>query len=54
MNPLDLMFMGTPEFAATVLAGLIDAGHCIRAVYTQPPRPSGRAGVDQQKPKHQG
>ena len=42
MNPLDLMFMGTPEFAATVLAGLIDAGHCIRAVYTQPPRPSGR------------
>ncbi len=34
--------MGTPDFAATILAGLIDAGHRIRAVYTQPPRPAGR------------
>jgi methionyl-tRNA formyltransferase len=42
MTPLDLVFMGTPEFAATVLGGLIEAGHRIRAVYTQPPRPAGR------------
>src|ERR1700736_4486839 len=41
-RPLDLVFMGTPEFAATILAGLIAAGHRIRAVYTQPPRPAGR------------
>jgi methionyl-tRNA formyltransferase len=41
-RPLDLVFMGTPEFAATILAGLIDAGHRVRAVYTQPPRPAGR------------
>ena len=34
--------MGTPEFAATVLDGLIEAGHAVRAVYTQPPRPAGR------------
>jgi methionyl-tRNA formyltransferase len=34
--------MGTPDFAATVLEGLIAAGHCIAAVYTQPPRPAGR------------
>jgi methionyl-tRNA formyltransferase len=34
--------MGTPEFAATILTGLIDAGHRLRAVYTQPPRPAGR------------
>jgi methionyl-tRNA formyltransferase len=34
--------MGTPAFAATILAALIAAGHRIRAVYTQPPRPSGR------------
>ena len=40
--PLDLVFMGTPEFAATILAALIAAGHRIRAVYTQPPRPAGR------------
>src|ERR1700732_4171210 len=41
-RPLDLVFLGTPEFAATILAGLIAAGHRIRAVYTQPPRPAGR------------
>jgi methionyl-tRNA formyltransferase len=40
--PLDLVFMGTPDFAATVLSALIGAGHRIRAVYTQPPRPAGR------------
>ena len=39
---LDLVFMGTPEFAATILAVLIAAGHRLRAVYTQPPRPAGR------------
>src|SRR5215204_2747685 len=48
--PLDLVFMGTPEFAATILAGLIDAGHRIRAVYTQPPRPAGRGHREQQSP----
>jgi methionyl-tRNA formyltransferase len=41
-DALDLVFMGTPEFAATVLGGLIAAGHRVRAVYTQPPRPAGR------------
>jgi methionyl-tRNA formyltransferase len=41
-EPLDLVFMGTPEFAATILDGLIAAGHRMRAVYTQPPRPAGR------------
>jgi len=40
--PLDLIFMGTPEFAATILAELIDSGHRARMVYTQPPRPAGR------------
>jgi len=39
---LDLVFMGTPAFAATILEALIEAGHHIRAVYTQPPRPAGR------------
>jgi methionyl-tRNA formyltransferase len=41
-KPLDLVFMGTPDFAATILQGLIAAGHRILAVYTQPPRPAGR------------
>jgi methionyl-tRNA formyltransferase len=39
---LDLVFMGTPAFAATILGALIDARYAIRAVYTQPPRPAGR------------
>ena len=34
--------MGTPDFATTILSALIKAGHRIRAVYTQPPRPAGR------------
>ena len=41
-TPLDLIFMGTPEFAAAILAVLIDAGQRMRVVYTQPPRPAGR------------
>ena len=39
---LGLVFMGTPDFAATILEALLAAGHDVRAVYTQPPRPSGR------------
>src|SRR5947207_14028188 len=49
-RPFDLVFMGTPEFAATVLAGLIAAGHRIRAVYPQPPRPAGRGHRPQPSP----
>jgi len=39
---LRLVFMGTPDFAATALRALIDAGHEIAAAYCQPPRPAGR------------
>ena len=39
---LKLVFMGTPDFAVPTLRALIDAGHDVRAVYTQPPRPAGR------------
>src|SRR5258706_4707356 len=42
--------MGTPKFAATILAGLIAAGHRVRAVYTQPPRPAGRGHRMQPSP----
>ena len=37
-----ITFAGTPEFAATALAALIDAGHEIALVLTQPDRPAGR------------
>jgi methionyl-tRNA formyltransferase len=38
----DLVFMGTPDFAAVILDALIAAGHRIKAAYSQPPRPAGR------------
>jgi methionyl-tRNA formyltransferase len=47
---LDLVFMGTPRFAATILEALIDARHRILAVYTQPPRPAGRGHRPQPSP----
>ena len=39
---LRLVFMGTPDFAVPTLRALLDAGHEIAAVYTQPPRAAGR------------
>ena len=41
-RPLDLVFMGTPDFAATIFDAVIVAGHRILCAYTQPPRPAGR------------
>jgi len=46
--------MGTPEFSVPTLRALKEAGHHVVAVYTQPPRPGGRRGLDLQKsPVHQ-
>lgn len=39
---MKLIFAGTPEFAARALAALIEAGHEIALVLTQPDRPAGR------------
>jgi methionyl-tRNA formyltransferase len=50
MSRLRLAFMGTPEFAATSLSALIDAGHDIAAVYSQPPRPAGRGHQSRPSP----
>lgn len=51
---LRIIFMGTPEFSVPTLRTLVDARHQIVAVYTQPPRPGGRRGLDLQKsPVHQ-
>ncbi|MDA4846281.1 methionyl-tRNA formyltransferase [Hoeflea poritis] len=49
-----IIFMGTPEFAVPTLAALAGYGHEIAAVYTQPPRPAGRRGLEVVKsPVHQ-
>jgi methionyl-tRNA formyltransferase len=37
-----LIFMGSPDFAVPTLSALIDAGHEIACVYSQPARPAGR------------
>jgi len=42
MQGLRIIFAGTPDFAAPALAALIEAGHKIVLVLTQPDRPSGR------------
>jgi len=39
---MKLVFAGTPEFAAIALAALLDAGHEIALVLTQPDRAAGR------------
>lgn len=42
MKPLNIIFAGTPDFAARHLQALIDSHHNVIAVYTQPDRPAGR------------
>ncbi len=43
---LRIIFMGTPDFAAETLRAIHRAGHEIAAVYSQPPRPAGRRGLE--------
>src|SRR3954468_21678469 len=50
MTPLKLIFMGTPDFAAVALKALVEAGHVIAAVYSQPPRPAGRGNALRKSP----
>ncbi len=42
MNPLKIVFAGTPEFAAVALQALLASRHKVIAAYTQPDRPAGR------------
>jgi len=49
---LRLIFMGTPDFSVSILAALLEAGHEIAAVYSQPPRPAGRGHKEQLTPVH--
>ncbi len=49
---LRLAFMGSPAFALPALEALIEAGHEIACVYTQPPRPAGRGKQERPTPVH--
>ncbi|MFQ1699231.1 methionyl-tRNA formyltransferase [Loktanella agnita] len=50
---MKIVFMGTPDFSVPVLQALVDAGHDIVAVYSQPPRPAGRGKKDRPSPVQQ-
>ncbi|WP_404830618.1 methionyl-tRNA formyltransferase [Sediminicoccus rosea] len=51
-RPLRIAFMGSPDFAVPALHALHAAGHDIRAVYTQPPKPAGRGQQETPCPVH--
>lgn len=50
--PLRLVFMGTPAFSVPTLQTLLESRHQVVAVYTQPPRPSGRGHHVQKSAVH--
>ena len=47
-----LAFLGTPDFALSALARLVEAGHEIACVYSQPPAPRGRGQALKPSPVH--
>jgi methionyl-tRNA formyltransferase len=49
---LRLVFMGTPHFSVPTLAGILEAGHEVCAVYSQPPRRAGRGMAETKGPVH--
>jgi len=49
---LKLIFMGTPDFSVCALKDILDAGHDVVCVYSQPPRKSGRGQKMHPTPVH--
>ncbi len=47
---MNIVFMGTPEFAKESLKKLVDSKYNIRAVVTNPDRPSGRGKIVKASP----
>ena len=47
---MKVVFMGTPDFAVGALEALVEAGHEVVAVVTQPDKPKGRGKEMQQTP----
>jgi len=48
-----IIFMGSPDFAVPSLDALVEAGHEVACVYTQPPRPAGRGKGERRTAVHQ-
>ncbi|MDC2826224.1 methionyl-tRNA formyltransferase [Rodentibacter pneumotropicus] len=53
MKPLNIIFAGTPDFAAQHLQALLHSQHNVIAVYTQPDKPAGRGKKLQASPVKQ-
>ncbi|HAQ33511.1 MAG: methionyl-tRNA formyltransferase [Alphaproteobacteria bacterium] len=49
---LRLVFMGSSDFSVPVLAALLEAGHEVKCVYSQPPRLAGRGQKEHSAPVH--
>lgn len=47
-----IIFLGSPGFAVPSLDALVEAGHEVASVYTQPPRPAGRGKSEQRTAVH--
>ena len=47
-----LAFLGTPDFATAALAAIVEAGHQVVCVYSQPPAPRGRGHELKPSPVH--
>lgn len=47
---MKIVYMGTPDFAVGPLKALLNAGHTVTAVVTQPDKPKGRGGRVQMSP----
>ncbi len=45
-----IVFMGTPDFSVPALRALVEAGHQVTAVVTQPDKPKGRGKDVQMTP----
>lgn len=39
---MNIIYMGTPDFAVPALEKLVNSGHSVQAVFTQPDKPKGR------------
>ncbi|HTP37102.1 MAG TPA: methionyl-tRNA formyltransferase, partial [Methyloceanibacter sp.] len=48
-----IIFMGTPDFAVPTLRAILERGHEVVSVYTQPPRAAGRGMALRKSPVHQ-
>ncbi|MFC7291235.1 methionyl-tRNA formyltransferase [Hirschia litorea] len=49
---LKLVFMGSPDFSVPCLKAIVEAGHEVVCVYSQPPRRAGRGKEERKTPVH--